>query len=396
LKVLVTMLVLVAAGRAASEPSSQAERGRLHGTIRTEDGVALGDIEVRCFYLSVTGIPYEFGRRITNDEGRYVFEIPVGSQYWVEVGGKKATTATSKKYVAEPEKDISVEDLTVRPFTATVRGHVTFDNGQPAANLDYGYLSASASPVDAANPPKTADDGAFVIEHLLPDEPYSFWVFVGKSTYRVWKRLDPNVSPIALTLRQEDYTQLPEDWLRGGFTHQAIARDTVCAKNSMIDFALPDLDGKVVSFSDVRAGNNAVIVNITGTWCGGCRLEAPYLAQFYNRYRDKGLNVVSIAFERPSDNDPLGTIRSFKQKYNISYTVLYGGPTDHQHVESVIDGLACFHGYPTTIYIDRMGKVQFMHSGFWINSEPHKRWQLDLMEKHILSILSQPDDSAQR
>jgi peroxiredoxin len=359
----------------------------MKGIVRTEAGLPVTGIEVRCLVLEKPNTSFRFARQITDDEGRYVFDVPVGFQYRVQVGGEKATVAQSARYTPEPNADVSVADLVVRPFSARVEGRVAFEHGQPAANLDYGYVSESASTVDARKPPKTDGEGKFVIEHLLPDEPYVFWVFVGESTYHVWRRLDPNVSDLELTLRRNDCIELPPDWRRGR-THEAIARDAVYAEDATIDFALPDLNGKVVSLSELRGRNKAVVVNIMGTWCGGCRFEAPHLVKFYNRYREQGLEVISIAFEPASREKPLDAIRGFKQEFNINYTLLHGGPTDGTHVESVVKGLNCFGGYPTTIYIDRKGKVRFIHVGFWIGSESEKKWQLDLMEGHIRSILS--------
>ena len=154
------------------------------------------------------------------------------------------------------------------------------------------------------------------------------------------------------------------------------------------DFMLPDLEGRLVSLSEIRTPNKAVVVTITGTWCGGCRLETPYLVEYYNRYQDKGLEIVGIAFESPTNAKPLETLRSFQQEFNITYPLLYGGPASHERVASAVKGLELFGGYPTTIYIGRDGKVQFIQTGFWIHSEPHKKWQLEQMERHIRSILS--------
>jgi thiol-disulfide isomerase/thioredoxin len=375
--------------QATSFASSEAKENiHIKGTIRTKDGTPVKDIKVQCFYLN-REIPWRIGNQFSDHQGKYDFEVPVGRTYWIEAGGRTSTYTESKRFTTQSQTDVSVEDLIVRPFSAKAKGHVVYEDGKPASNLTFGYNSKSTSPVDATNPPTINSDGDFTIDHLLPGELYSFWVFTEPDVYRVWKRLDPNVSTLQLTLRKKDCVELPTDWLYGGNTHEAIARDMAYAKNEVIDFELPDLNGKIVSLSDVRKSGKAVVVNISGaSWCGGCRLEAPYLVEFYNRYKDKGLEVVSVVFEPKSNDKPISTLRSFKREHNINYTLLYGGHTDHEHVESVINGLACFSGYPLTIYIDRKGKVQFTHSGFYFSSEPHQKWQLDLMEKHIKAILS--------
>ncbi len=397
-KILMTALVLAATGSAASETGPQAENHiKVRGVVRSPDGAPVKNVEVCWHYMSSTGSSYSGGEQVTDAQGCYTFEVSAGRRHYVAVGGKTATSSRSPWFPTKSGTDVSVEDLIVRPYSASIKGRVVFENGQPAANLTYGCGSENCFPLDSYKPPRTGSGGQFVIERLLPDEPYSFWVFVEKNVYCVWKRLDPGVSPLQLTLRKSDCVTLPEDYLGYG-THETIATSMVYAKDSKIDFKLPDLDGRTVSLSEIRASNKAVVVTITGTWCGGCRLETPYLVEFYNRYRSEGLEIVGIAFEAPSNREPLDTIRSFKQEYNINYTVLYGGPASRERVGLVVKGLHHFWGYPTTIYIDRDGKVQFIHTGFWIHSEPHKKWQLDQMESHIRSILSSgggaADDSA--
>jgi len=75
------------------------------------------------------------------------------------------------------------------------------------------------------------------------------------------------------------------------------------------------------------------------------------------------------------------------EQYDINYPMLVSGYAEKSFVESVIKGLQDFGGYPTTIYIDRQGKVGHVQTGFWIASEPHKKWQLEKMESHIQLLL---------
>ena len=37
-----------------------------------------------------------------------------------------------------------------------------------------------------------------------------------------------------------------------------------------------------------------VLTNIRGSWCPNCHDEAPILAEVYNKYRSKGLEIVAI------------------------------------------------------------------------------------------------------
>jgi thiol-disulfide isomerase/thioredoxin len=268
-------------------------------------------------------------------------------------------------------------------------GVLLFEDGRPAANLLYGYLSRSFCPEYNLNPSKkTNNKGEFVIGHILPDEPFSFLVIPKKDTLCVWKRLDPNSKNLEFTLKTSEYVELPADWLSAGFTHAAIARDMTFAKDSRIRFSLPDLDGNIISLQDEQFKEKAVVVNICGSWCGGCRDEIPYLVDIKNKYQDKGLEVVGIAFERGSREEQFEAVRKMSREFKVNYPVLVGGPTDEKNVADVIEGLELFSGYPTTLYIDPSGLVRHIQSGFYTHTEAHKLWQLRQMEDHIGSLLA--------
>ena len=284
------------------------------------------------------------------------------------------------------QKAYEAEDLVVRRTSKSRKGCVVFEDGKPAANLPYGYFSKSFSPIDDSNPPRTNDAGEFTIEHLLPDEPFFFFVFPAKNTLWVRRKLDPNSTDLQFTLAEHEYIELPEDWLRGGFTHMAIARQTTTAKDSRIQFSLPDLDGNLVSLEDERFKNKAVLVQITGSWCGGCNDETPYLVDFKKKYGGQGLEIVGIAFESGSADEQRKAARGISERYKLNYPLLVGGARGSK-VGAVIKGLQDFMGYPTTLYIDRSGVVRHIQAGFWTRTAPHKKWQLKLMEGHITSLL---------
>ena len=57
-------------------------------------------------------------------------------------------------------------------------------------------------------------------------------------------------------------------------------------------------------------------------------------------------------------------ISRFKERYNIEYDELFAGLADKQHVAETLPALNTFLSFPTTIFIDRNGKISKIHTGF--------------------------------
>jgi thiol-disulfide isomerase/thioredoxin len=128
-------------------------------------------------------------------------------------------------------------------------------------------------------------------------------------------------------------------------------------------FSFPDPDGKTISSTDERFKNKVVIVTITGSWCPNCYDEAPVLQEFYERYRERGLEVVALSFEYTGDAArDTKQVRAFAKRLGVSYPILYAGVVED--AEKKLSQLVNFGPFPTTIYIGRDGLVKRVHAGF--------------------------------
>ena len=82
------------------------------------------------------------------------------------------------------------------------------------------------------------------------------------------------------------------------------------------NFALPQLDGRVVKLSALRG--KVVLLNFWATWCAPCRLEMPWLADLSRHYRGRGLEVIGVAMD---DDDREGIARFVRDRH-IDYPIL--------------------------------------------------------------------------
>ena len=134
-----------------------------------------------------------------------------------------------------------------------------------------------------------------------------------------------------------------------------------------VDFSFPDADGKMVSLSDARFKNKVVIIQIMGTWCPNCLDESRYLSEFYANNKTKDVEFVALAFEYAKTEDAaFKNINRLKNQLDIQYPILlaqYGG-SDKAKAQEKLPMLNQVLSYPTSIFIDKTGKVRKIHTGF--------------------------------
>ena len=132
-----------------------------------------------------------------------------------------------------------------------------------------------------------------------------------------------------------------------------------------VDFSLPDLNGNLVSLQDPKFQNKVVIIQIFGTWCPNCMDETRFLSEWYLNNKDKGVEIVAIAFERKDDLNYARTrIDKLKKRFNVQYEFLFGGKSDKTYTSKALPMLKGNVSFPTMIVIDRSNKVRDIHTGF--------------------------------
>jgi thiol-disulfide isomerase/thioredoxin len=127
-------------------------------------------------------------------------------------------------------------------------------------------------------------------------------------------------------------------------------------------FKFPDLNGRMVSESDPRFRNKVVLVEITGSWCPNCHDEAPFLVELYQKYHNRGLEIVALDFEEAEQLQNPARLHAFIKKYGIEYTMLLCGETGE--AKDKLAQAVNWDAWPTTFFLGRDGRVRKVHAGF--------------------------------
>ena len=90
------------------------------------------------------------------------------------------------------------------------------------------------------------------------------------------------------------------------------------------------------------------VVYFWATWCIPCRLETPKLVQLFDAHKNQDLVVIGIAL------DNADKVRSFVQKYAVTYPVVYGGREAVQLTKDLGNDVGAI---PFTVVIDKSGRI---------------------------------------
>lgn len=132
-----------------------------------------------------------------------------------------------------------------------------------------------------------------------------------------------------------------------------------------LDFKFPDENGKITSLSDADYKNKAIIVQIMGSWCPNCMDESVYLSEVYSKYKSKGLEIIAIDYEIRNDFDVFKrNVARMKKDLGINYKIVFGGTSKKSEAAKTLPMLNHIMSYPTTIFIDRKGKIKKIQTGF--------------------------------
>ena len=119
----------------------------------------------------------------------------------------------------------------------------------------------------------------------------------------------------------------------------------------------PDFNGKTIDSNEIKLSDYAgkvVLIDFWASWCPPCREEMPALIKFYRSHKNPKFLLIAVNIDNKKAN-----MESFLDK-------LFPEPAFPIVVDNnqEIPALFNIEAMPTTIFVDKKGKIRFWHNGF--------------------------------
>ncbi|OJJ18337.1 alkyl hydroperoxide reductase [marine bacterium AO1-C] len=273
--------------------------------------------------------PYEVEFKAEHGKD-YRFE-PVKSETSVDYTGKWEVTFTEKDGKTYPS--IGIFKQTGRKVSGTFL----------TTTGDYRYLEGQVNDKDELMISAFDGNHAFLFKATQNENKIKGEFWYGKSVYETWEGVKNEDAKLA------DANKLT--YLKKGYDKLA--------------FSFPNMEGKKVTLEDSRYKDKVVLVQIFGTWCPNCMDETAFLAPWYEKNKDRGVEIIGLAYERsPEFEKAKVRINKMVKRYKTGYEFLFAGINDKKEAAKTLPMLNHVLSFPTTIFIDRTGKVRKIHTGF--------------------------------
>lgn len=111
------------------------------------------------------------------------------------------------------------------------------------------------------------------------------------------------------------------------------------------------LNGERKALSDYRG--KVVVLDFWATWCAPCQFTMPKLEEFYQRHKDKDVEVIGVAVDIADPNQ----VRDFVSSRGVTYPIAMDHRSEAKSAYQVTS-------LPTLLVIDRNGVIAWRMEGY--------------------------------
>jgi peroxiredoxin len=116
--------------------------------------------------------------------------------------------------------------------------------------------------------------------------------------------------------------------------------------DKIADFAQADTDGKLISVADFKG--KYLLIDFWASWCVPCRKENPNLVSAYQKYKQKGFDILGVSL----DKDKANWLAAIKAD-----GLTWRHVSDLQGWDNEVSKMFKITAVPSNILIDREGKI---------------------------------------
>jgi peroxiredoxin len=118
------------------------------------------------------------------------------------------------------------------------------------------------------------------------------------------------------------------------------------------EFSGPTPDGQTIALKDVLG--KVTIIDFWAAWCGPCRKENPNVVNVYNKYHEKGLEIIGVSLDGNNrQKDPKLAWLDAIEKDNLTWYQV----SNLQYFNDPIAKMYNINSIPATFILDAEGKI---------------------------------------
>ena len=164
--------------------------------------------------------------------------------------------------------------------------------------------------------------------------------------------------------------------LAGGFSTHGFAGDDqgTPAAITLVSLKWPQFKDRLASVKNVRY----TLVDAWATTCGPCKENFPHLMEMHRKYGKKGLAVISLSLDDPSDAKAVAAAEKFLQEKKAAFTHVllnenYGDGFDKLDINTI----------PAVFIFDPSGKEVKRFT----MDDPNHQFTYEQVEKEVNALL---------
>ena len=115
---------------------------------------------------------------------------------------------------------------------------------------------------------------------------------------------------------------------------------------------LPDLSAYKLEGTVPKLQGQVVLLDFWASWCDPCKASFPEMEKLHKAYASRGLTILAVSVDEKRAN-----MERFLKANKVSFVTV-------RDAEQKLVAAADVKTMPTSLLIDRSGKVRFVHNGF--------------------------------